>query len=41
MRKILPHAYDRILESYLKDRLFQEKFKNENTTLRKTEAGAL
>jgi hypothetical protein len=39
IRKILPHAYYRILESYLTDRLFQAKFKYEITTLRKTEAG--
>jgi hypothetical protein len=39
-KKILPHAYYRILESYLSDRLFQAKLKDEITTLRKTEAGA-
>jgi hypothetical protein len=37
--KILPHAYYKMLESYLTDRLFQVKFKDEITTLRKTEAG--
>jgi hypothetical protein len=41
IRKILPHAYYRILESYLTERLFQVKFKDEITTLRKTEAGVL
>jgi hypothetical protein len=39
LRKIFPHAYYRILESYLTDRLFQVKFKNEIATVRKTEAG--
>jgi hypothetical protein len=39
IRKIFPHAYYRILESYLKDRHFQVKFKDEITTLRITEAG--
>jgi hypothetical protein len=38
---ILPHAYYRILESYLIDKLFQIKFKNEITIFRKTEAGIL
>jgi hypothetical protein len=38
IRKILSHAYYRILESYLTDRLFQVKFKDEITTLRKTKA---
>jgi hypothetical protein len=37
--KILPHTYNRILGSYLTDRLFQVKFKDEMTTIRKTEAG--
>jgi hypothetical protein len=39
--KNLPHAYYKILESYLRDRLFQVKFKDEITILRKTEAGVL
>jgi hypothetical protein len=39
IRKILPHADYRTLESHLTDRLFQIKFKDEITTLRKTEAG--
>jgi hypothetical protein len=39
IRKIVPHAYYRIFESYLMDRLFQVKFKDKITTLRKTEAG--
>jgi hypothetical protein len=39
IRKTLPHAYYRILESYLTDRCFQVKFKSEITTLSKTEAG--
>jgi hypothetical protein len=39
IRKTLPHAYYRTLESYLTERLFQVKFKDEITTLRKTEAG--
>jgi hypothetical protein len=39
IRKILPHAYYRTLESYPMDRLFHVKFKDEITTLRKTEAG--
>jgi hypothetical protein len=39
IRKILPHAYYRILESYLTDRLFQVKFKHEIITIRITEAG--
>jgi hypothetical protein len=39
IRKILPHAYYRILQSYLTGRLFLVKFKDEITTLRKTEAG--
>jgi hypothetical protein len=34
VRKILPRAYYRVLESYLTDRLFQVKFKDEMTTLR-------
>jgi hypothetical protein len=38
-KKNLPHAYYRILESYLMDRPFQLKFKDKITTLRKTEAG--
>jgi hypothetical protein len=38
IRKILPHAYYRILE-YLTYRRFQVKFKDEITTLRKIEAG--
>jgi hypothetical protein len=38
IRKILPHAYYRALESYLTDRLFQVKFKHEQITI-KTEAG--
>jgi hypothetical protein len=38
IRKIVPHAYYKILESYLTDRRFQVKFKDELTTLRKTEA---
>jgi hypothetical protein len=33
------HEDHRILESYLTDRLFQVKFKDKMTTLRKTEAG--
>jgi hypothetical protein len=33
------HAYYRILESYLTDKIFQVKFKDEITTLRKIEAG--
>jgi hypothetical protein len=40
-KKNLPHAYYRIVESYLTDRLFQVNFKDEITTLRKTEAGVL
>jgi hypothetical protein len=39
IRKILPHAYYRLLESYLTDRLFHVKFKDEITVSRKTEAG--
>jgi hypothetical protein len=39
IRKILPIAYYRILDSYLTDRRFQVKFKDKITTLRKTEAG--
>jgi retron-type reverse transcriptase len=39
IRKIIPPAYYRTLESYLTERLFQVKFKDELTTLRKTEAG--
>jgi hypothetical protein len=39
IRKIVPNAYYEILESYLKDRFFQVIFKDEITTLRKTEAG--
>jgi hypothetical protein len=39
IRKTLPRAYYRTLESYLMDGLFQVKFKDEITTLRKTEAG--
>jgi hypothetical protein len=39
VRKIHPHAYYKILELYLTDILFQIKFKDEITTLRKTEAG--
>jgi retron-type reverse transcriptase len=39
IRNPLPHAYYRTLESYLTERLFQVKFKDEITTLRKTEAG--
>jgi hypothetical protein len=35
----IPHAYYRILESYLTARLCQVKFKDEITTLRKTEVG--
>jgi hypothetical protein len=38
IRKILPHAYYRSSESYLTDRRFQVKFKDEITTLRKTKA---
>jgi hypothetical protein len=38
-QKTLPHVYYRTLESYLTDRPFQVKFKDETTTLRKTEAG--
>jgi hypothetical protein len=38
-KKNLPHAYYRILQSYLTDRRFQVKFKDEITTIRKTEAG--
>jgi hypothetical protein len=41
IRKIPPHAYYRILESYLTDRVFQVKFKDKITTLWKTEAGVL
>jgi hypothetical protein len=33
------HAFYRILQSYLTNRLFQVKFKDEITNLRKTEAG--
>jgi hypothetical protein len=36
IRTPLPHAYCRILKSYVMDRLFQVKFKGEITTLRKT-----
>jgi hypothetical protein len=39
IRKILPHTYYRMLESYSTDRLFQENFKDVIKTLRKTEAG--
>jgi hypothetical protein len=39
IREILSHTYYRILESYLTDRPFQVKFKDEIATLRKTEAG--
>jgi hypothetical protein len=39
IRNILPYAYYRILQTHLTDRLFQVKFKDEITTLRKTEAG--
>jgi hypothetical protein len=38
IRKIPPHAYYRILESYVTDRLFQVRLKDEITTLRKSEA---
>jgi hypothetical protein len=39
IRKTLPRAYYRTLESYLKEKLFQVKLKNEITNLRKIEAG--
>jgi hypothetical protein len=39
IRKILPQAYYRTLESYLMDTLFELKFKDEIRTLRKTKAG--
>jgi retron-type reverse transcriptase len=39
IRKTLPHAYYRILETYLKERLFQVKQNDEITNLRKIEAG--
>jgi retron-type reverse transcriptase len=39
IRKILSYAHYRILESYLTDRFFQVKFKDEITTLRKTDTG--
>jgi hypothetical protein len=39
IRKIVPPAYYRTLESYLTDRLFQVRFKDEIATFRKTEAG--
>jgi hypothetical protein len=38
IRKIVPHAYCRILESCLTDRLYEVKLKDEITTLQKTEA---
>jgi hypothetical protein len=41
IRKSLPNEYYRILQSYLMDRLFQVKFKDEITTLRKTDAAVL
>jgi hypothetical protein len=37
--KIFPHAYYRMSESYLTDRIFQVKFKDEIRALRKIEAG--
>jgi hypothetical protein len=37
IRKILPHAYYRTLESYLKERLFQVKLKDKITSLTKIE----
>jgi hypothetical protein len=39
IRKILPNSYYRILKSYIMDRLFQVKFKDEIITLRKTGGG--
>jgi hypothetical protein len=39
IRKILPHAYYRTLDSYLMERLFQVKFQDETTNSKKIEAG--
>jgi hypothetical protein len=38
-KDILPHAYNTTYGSCLTERLFQVKFKDEPTNLRKTEAG--